>query len=127
MGTMSSTAMRGDGLRVVEREAMRNAAAAIVSHHREAVEAEMLHQLDLVLRHGALGIVDVLLAICRLAAVAIAAQVGGDDGVFLRQFGRHAEPGQVRQRSAVDQQQGRPAAADHGVQLARRWSSPFRP
>ena len=55
--------MRVDGLRMIERQAVRHAAATVVADDGEALEAEVLHQLDLVLRHGALGIVAVVLAI----------------------------------------------------------------
>ena len=119
---MSMTAMRETACGMVERQPVRHAAAAVMTHDGKPVEAEMLHQIDLVLRHGALGIVDVVLAVLGLAAVAVAAQVRRDDGVFLRQFRRHAKPRQVGQRGAVDQEQGRAAATDHRVQ--RRAAGP---
>ena len=54
---------------------MADASAAIVAHDGKPVEAEMLHHLDLVERHRPLGIVGVVLAVGRLAAVAVAAQM----------------------------------------------------
>ncbi|MFC7538865.1 hypothetical protein ACFQU2_04505 [Siccirubricoccus deserti] len=47
----------------------------------------------------------------RCRAVAIAAQVGGDDMEVLGQTRRHRMPGDMGQRIAVQQQQRRPAAA----------------
>ncbi len=95
---------------------MRHAPAAIVTDHGEALEAEVAHQLDLVLRHRALGIVDVLVAVFGLAAVAVAAQVRRDDGVLLCKLRRHAIPREVSERRAVDQQERWAAAADDRVQ-----------
>ena len=64
---------------------MRHPAAAVVPGDQEAVEAEGRHDLDHVLRHGALGVGRCVRVGGRLAAVAVAAQVGADDGEPLRQ------------------------------------------
>ncbi len=85
--------MPRDGIGMIEGEAMRHASAAVVPYDGEAVEAEVAHQLHFVLRHGALGVVDVLIAVFRLAAVPVTAQVWRDDGAFLRKLGRDAIPG----------------------------------
>ena len=65
------------------------------------------HHLDLIKRHRPLRVVRVLITVRRLAAVAIAAQVGDDDRVVLCQFGRNQPPGDVRLRGAVQQQDRR--------------------
>ena len=54
-----------------------------------------------------------VLAVGRLAAVAVAAQVGHDHRVALAQPRRDLVPLDVRLRGAVHQQQRRTAAADH--------------
>jgi hypothetical protein len=64
-----------DLLGVIEQHAMRHASTAVLSDDRELVEAEMLHDFDLVERHGALRVVLVVRAVGRLAAVAIAAEI----------------------------------------------------
>ena len=86
---------------------MADAAAAIVPDHRELVEAEALHDLDLVERHRALRVVRVVLAVGRLAAVAVAAQVGHDHRVVLRELRRDEAHRHVRLRRAVHQEERR--------------------
>ena len=96
---------------------MGDAPAAIVADDGELVEAEALHDLDLIERHRALRVVGVILAVRRLAAVAVAAQVGHDDRVVLRQVGRDEPHRDVRLRRAVHQQQRRAGAGVHQVDL----------
>ena len=74
-----------DLVRMIEAHAVQHAGAAIVTGGVEALVTERRHHLDLVLRHGAERIVFVVLAAGRLFGIAIAAQIGGDDGEFLRQ------------------------------------------
>ena len=93
----------GDLVGVIERHAVADAPAAIVAHHRELVEAETLHHLDLIERHRALRVIDVILAVGRLAAVAVAAQVGRDHRVVLGQIGGEVAHRDVRLRRAVHQ------------------------
>ena len=100
---------------MIERHAVRDAPAAIVADDRKPVEAEMLHHFDLVERHRALRVVGMILAVRRLAAVAVAAQVRRDDRVLLREFRRDEPPRDVRLRRAVQQQQRRTLAADDAV------------
>jgi hypothetical protein len=116
-----------DSTGMIQRKAVRDASTPVVAHHGEAIEAEVLHQLHLVLRHGPLRVVDVVLAILGLAAVAIAPQVGRDNRVCFRKLRGHAEPGQVGQRRAVDEQQRRPFAADHRVQRRPAGADFFHP
>ena len=117
VGTMSSSASRVTRLRMIERHAARDAAAAIVPDDGELLEAELAHDFDLVLRHRALGVARVIVAFGRLAAVAVAAQVRRDDGEALRERRRDVSPFEMRLRPALQQQHGRPAAADDAVDL----------
>ena len=111
VGTMSMIAALQHLVRMVEAHAVRGAPAAVVAGDEEAVVAERLHHLDLVLRHGAERVVDAAGLLGRGGAVAIAAQVGGHDVEVLRQPRRDRMPGDVRERVAMQQQQRRAAAA----------------
>ena len=95
---------------MIERHAVRDAAAAVLADDGEALEAEVLHDVDLVLRHRALRVVRVVGQALRLAAVAVTAQDRGDDREALGERGRDVAPRVQRQRRAVQQQQRRPAA-----------------
>jgi hypothetical protein len=77
---------------MIEGKAVRHAAAAIMPHDRKAVEAVVLHEVDGILCHRPLRIVDVFFTILGLAAVPVAPQVRRDHRVFLCQFRRDAEP-----------------------------------
>src|SRR5688572_4875907 len=105
---------------MIERHAMRDARAAIVTEHREALEAEMLHDLDLIERHRTLRIKIVLAVALDLAAVAVAAKVSDDDGVIAREVARDRGPRHAALRRAVQQQDRWPAAADHGMNEGSR-------
>ena len=52
---------------------MRHAPAAILTDNRELVEAEVTHDVDLVLRHRALRVIRVIGQALRLAALAVTA------------------------------------------------------
>ena len=97
----------GHAIGVIERHAMADAAAAIMADECELLEPELAHDLDLIERHRALGVVGVILAVRRLAAVAVATQVGDDDGVVLGEIGRHQPPRDHRLRRAMQQQHRR--------------------
>jgi hypothetical protein len=88
-----------------------------VPGNAEAVEAERSHRLRLVLRQGALRIGGVVRGRGRLRAVAVAAQIGDDEGELLGQARRHLAPHDLGFGIAVQQQQRRPTAADHQVDL----------
>ena len=78
----------------------------------ELAVTEMLHHLDLVERHGAEGIVDVVLTtILGADAVAIAAQVGTDDMEVPDEPVCDAMPRHMRERIAMQQQERRTFAA----------------
>src|SRR4051794_11144310 len=96
---------------MVERHAISTATAAVVTDHGEALEAEGLHRLDLIARHGALGIGLVIRCRRRLPAVAVAAQIGADDCVALGEFRRHLVPHGMRLRMSMQQKDGRSASA----------------
>ena len=105
----------GDLVGVVQRHAMDHAPAPVVADSRELVEAEVFHHLDLVLRHGALGVVGMVPAAGRLAAVAVAPQVRRHHREGLGQFRGRLRPGNVRQRVAVQEQDRGALPADHAV------------
>ena len=100
-----------DLVRVIERQALADAPAAVVADNGEARVAVVLHHLDHVERHRALRVVRVIFRVLGLAAVAVAAQVRHDDRVVFREVGRDLVPGHVRLRRAVDQEQRRTVAA----------------
>ncbi len=87
-----------------------DAAAAVLADDGEALEAEVPHHLDLVLRHRALRIVRVVGQPLRLAAVAVAAQVGGDDRELL---GERA----ARRRATCTCVSGAPCSSSSGGPL----------
>jgi hypothetical protein len=73
--------------------------------------AERAHDLQAVLRHGALAIGHVLGIAGGHGARAIAARVGDHQRAVPRELGRDLVPGDVRHRVAVQQQQRRSGAA----------------
>ena len=103
-----------DLLRMVEAHAVQHARAAVVAGGVEALEAERRHHLDLVLRHRAERIVDVLRTARRLLGIAVAAQVGRHHRELGREPRRDLLPRQMIERIAVHQQQRRALAAGHG-------------
>ncbi len=101
--------------RVVARQAVRHASAAVVAHGVELDEAERLHGLHHVERHGALRVVGVPGHAARLGRVAVAAQVRTHHGVVARERRRDLVPHRVRLGVAVQQQHRRSIAAGHEV------------
>ncbi len=71
----------GDAITVVTRQAVRHAATPVMSGNHEAVMAEPAHQSGHIGGHGAFGVGGVGGIACRMAAVAIAAQVGRNNGI----------------------------------------------
>ena len=105
-------------LKQVIRDMDRNiqdARTAVVPGHAEPLEAERIHDLDVVERHGALRVIDVIVAARRLAAVAVAAQIGHDDRELLGQPPRNLVPLDVCLWVAVNEQQRWAAATDERV------------
>ena len=92
---------------MIEGQSIGDPAAAIVPDEEEAIESQLAHDVDLVLRHDALRIVAVVGQSVGLAAVAIAAQIRGNDGEARRQLIGDLVPDRVRLRVTVQQQQAR--------------------
>jgi hypothetical protein len=97
----------GHDVRGIERQAVGAARPAIMSRDVEAIEAQLLHDCDLVARHGALGIRFVIGAGGRFAAAAVPAQVGTDDRVMVRKARRDLRPHRMRLGKAVQEEQRR--------------------
>jgi hypothetical protein len=106
-----------DLVRMIEREPLADAAAAIVADDGKSREAVVVHHLDHVDCHRALGVVGMIRRVGRLAAVAISAQVRHHDRVILREIWRDLVPRHMGLRRAVNQQQRRTVAAAHDVDL----------
>ena len=108
---MSSVASRStrSGWSLVRRWAQRG--APVVATQEERIEPQVLHGVHQILRHRPLGVVEVLRVALRLAAVAVAAQVGAHNRKVLGQPVRDLVPHGVGLRVAVQQQQRRPVAA----------------
>ena len=104
-----------DLLRMVQREAVGDAGAAVMADQMKFLVAQRLHQLDLVQRQGALGIVTVIGQAGGLGRIAIAAQVCRYHGVMSSQARRDPVPDAVRLRITVQQQHGGTAAAAYEV------------
>src|SRR6185369_17351030 len=100
-----------DSLRMIQRQAIGDAPAAVMPRDGEALEAEMAHEGDLVPRHGPFGIWLVVRRRRRLAAAAIAAQIRRDHGEIPRQPRRDLVPHDMGLGMAMEQQQRRPGAA----------------
>src|SRR5258708_33762517 len=95
-----------------EAHAGGGAGAAVVPGDEEFAVAELLHDLDLVLRHRPEGIVDIIFAaVFGAYAVAIAPEIGSDHMKMLGQPRRDLMPGDMGQGIAVQQQQRRAVAA----------------
>jgi hydroxyethylthiazole kinase-like sugar kinase family protein len=101
---MSMIAAR-DLVGMIEAHAVQHAGAAVVAGGEEFLVAERGHDLDLVLRHGAERIAGMIVAAGRLFGIAIAAQVGANDGEFLAPAcGATFCPVHMVERIAVHQQ-----------------------
>ena len=77
---------------MVEAHTVHGAAAAVMPRNVETVISERLHHLDLILRHRAKRIIRAVRLLGRGRAVAIAAQIGGNNMKPLGQSGRYAVP-----------------------------------
>jgi hypothetical protein len=110
-------------LRVVQGHPMADPGAAVMANHGEAVIAELAHHENLVPGHRPLGVPVVGRAARRLAAVAIAAQVGEDNRMVFGEDGGDVMPHDVGLRVTVEQQYRGTAgvAADQHVDLYPPW------
>ena len=91
--------------RVVEREAVSDARATVVADEDDRRQAERLDHLREVGRHPAL-----VVAAGRAVGVAVAAQVGSEDGEALGQRRHHLPPHVAGLRRAVEQHHAGPRA-----------------
>jgi hypothetical protein len=105
----------GDPIGMVERQPMGDTSATIVTEDSELFEPELAHHFDLIERHGTLGIILVIDPVGRLAAVAVAAQIGHDHGVVPRQVRGDEAPRDHRLRRTVQQQDRRTLARHRAV------------
>jgi hypothetical protein len=102
-------------IRMIERHAVGDSRPAIVSDDGEPLEPEVLHDLHLIQRHGALGVVHMVRSALGLAAITVSPEIGGNDGVRLGQFRGNFVPDGVRLRGAVQKQQRWAPASDDNV------------
>ena len=101
-----------DAITVVTRQAVRHAATPVMSGNHEAVMAEPAHQSGHIGCHGAFGVGGVGGIACRMAAVAIAAKVGRNNGISFGKRRGDLVPHHVCLRKAVEQQQRRAVACN---------------
>ena len=106
---------RRDAIRRVQRHPMGHPAAPVMPDDHEPVVPQPRHQGHHVQRHHALGVVPVPRAARGLAATAVPAQVGHDDGEVGRQRRGYPVPHHHRLRIPVQQEQRRPGAGPAGV------------
>ena len=102
---------------------MADAGAAVVAHDVEAMETQRGHHLDLIPRRGALAMLVEVVG-CRLAAVAVAAQVRHHHRVVRGKRRRHLVPHHVGLRVAVEQEERRALAAFHQIDGGGRGLDP---
>ena len=89
MGAANPHAAAGCVRDVARRAGLTGLTVAVVTGDEEPLEAEVPHHRDLVSRHGALRIRLVVGRRRRFAAVAVTAEIGGDDGEVARQERRN--------------------------------------
>src|SRR6266496_4087484 len=91
---------------MIERQPIRDTTAAIVSGDGEARKAQMLHYIDHVARHRALGIGRMVRRGRRTTASPIPAKICAHDGEMTGKERRHLSPHHVCLRKAVQQENG---------------------
>src|SRR5438128_7235993 len=89
---------------MIKRHPMCHARASVMSDNSKRAKAQVLHYLDLILRHHALGISLVFRVTRRFSAVAKPAQIGTNDSELLSQLWRNQMPADMRLRIAVQQE-----------------------
>ena len=105
----------GDHLGVVEAQPVGDPGAAVVADDREALEAELAHEPDLVGGHRPLGVRRVVGRRGGAGRVAVPTQVGEDHRVPVGEPRRDAVPHDVGLRVAVQQQDRRAVTTHLGV------------
>ncbi len=89
---------------MIERQAIGDAAAAIMPREGEMHMAELFHRLDDRPRHRTLGVGRMILVALRHVRPAITRQIGDDQREPLGELRRHAVPHYMRLGKAVQQQ-----------------------
>ena len=100
-----------DPIRIVGGQTMGDTPTPVMADDGVAIKPQVRHQARQVPRHGALGIGRMVRVRRRLAAVAVTAQIGHDQGVMPRHQGRQLVPHGMGLRIAVQQQNRRPLAS----------------
>jgi len=90
-------------LRVVLGQAVGNPGAPVVGDQKERIEPQLFHDLNLVLGHGALGVVQMFRVALRFAAIAVTPEVRRDHGEVPCQKGGYFVPHGVGLRVSVKQ------------------------
>ncbi len=111
--------------RMIERKSVGDAPATVVTRQREMHMAELFHDLDHHLRHGALGERRVVLVGLRHVGPAIAGQIRDHESEPVRQHRRDAMPHHMGLRITMQQQQRRPLAADTRKDASATRADPF--
>jgi hypothetical protein len=94
---------------MVECHSMRRSRSAVVTGQKEPVMAQRRHDLDLILRHDAEGVVHVVgSSVGWTDAVAVASKVGRDHVKAFGQGTGYLVPRGMGERVAVQQQEWRP-------------------
>ena len=78
-----------------------HAPASVVSDNGELIKPKAAHHFDLIQRHRTLRIIDVVLALRRLAAIPVATKIRRNDGELLSEAWRDLMPLDVRLRIPV--------------------------
>ncbi|CAN5749782.1 hypothetical protein BH20ACT23_BH20ACT23_19380 [soil metagenome] len=92
---MSKDGQLRDDFRMIQRQTVGDAAASVVAGNKEALETQSGHQPDLIQGHRPLRIWLVIGSGVRFRAVAVAAEVGRDDGEMVGQSGSEPVPHDV--------------------------------
>src|SRR6266852_3428214 len=110
---------------MVQSHSMRYPPSAVVTDDEERFMTQGPHRFDLVLGHGALGIVGMVGQPMGFFAVSVAAQVGGDHAESFGGIRRDEVPDRVGLRIAVQKEQRRAHAAMD--EIDRRAARPDAP
>ncbi|CDZ30768.1 Hypothetical protein NGAL_HAMBI490_56400 [Neorhizobium galegae bv. officinalis] len=105
-----------NSVRMIERQAIANARAAVVTDHTERLMAERCHERRYRPRHAAFG--EAFRA-SENYAPAISRQVWNDEAVVARKSRRHAAPGNMCFGKPVQKKDRWPGATDHSTELNR--------
>src|SRR5262245_57809360 len=90
-----------DGFRMLDTHSPSHTPASIVSDNGELIEPKTAHHFDLIQGDRTLLIIDLLVALRRLAAVAVATNICRNDGELLSEAWRNLMPRGMRLRIPV--------------------------